>query len=425
MMKKQAIRANLGDWIYYVATLTFSEVATFVSPIDDNLHKSKTLNEMLQRNLTPNAESIKTYIINQEERFFNALVLAVYDGAPNWNEVKLDFDDDGTFYELGLLKFSGEEKIFPVDGQHRVEGIKRALLENPELSNEKIPVIFIAHKTSKEGMQRSRRLFSTLNRYAKPVSKSDIIALDEDDSVAIATRELMMTLPLFEDNRIINAKQKAIPHTNKDAFTNIISLYECNIELLKLFLRKQGKSDSAADLNDYFRFRRSESELNQYRELVFAFWNSFSRKIGVIAEFLSRTIGENPVGDLRHIGGGHLLFRPAGQRPFISAAIGLYQTNGESWDLAFESLNQINLEITELPWKNVLWDEGTGKMRSLNKSETQLVKVLISYLAGQELVSGDEKRKMLADYKGLQRYDKTLLEVEEELNTFTIWANNE
>lgn len=54
-------------------------------------------------------------------------------------------------------------------------------------------------------MQRSRRLFSTLNRYAKPVSMRDIIALDEDDVVAIASRDLIDTHPLFARDRLLDS----------------------------------------------------------------------------------------------------------------------------------------------------------------------------------------------------------------------------
>ena len=78
---------------------------------------------------------------------------------------------------------NGKEKIFPVDGQHRVEGIKDALKKNSQLANETVSVMLIGHSTTTEGMKKSRRIFSTLNRYAKPVKLGDIIALDEDDEV--------------------------------------------------------------------------------------------------------------------------------------------------------------------------------------------------------------------------------------------------
>jgi len=191
-MKIPAIRAQIGTWVYYISTLSFEQVSRYVRKVDDELHKSELLREMLQRAITDNYKGIADYIVQQEERFFNALVLAVYDGDPQWREVRLEYGDDGeAFYDLGILDLRGDEKIFPIDGQHRSESIKKVLNENDGYGNEKIPVIFIGHKKDDDGMKRARRMFSTLNRYAKKVSLRDIIALDEDDVVAIACRELM------------------------------------------------------------------------------------------------------------------------------------------------------------------------------------------------------------------------------------------
>ena len=77
MMKIPAIRSQMGIWIYYVSSLSFNEVLEYVSPIDDELHKSKLLSEMIQRSITDNYKSIANYLETQEERFFNALILAI------------------------------------------------------------------------------------------------------------------------------------------------------------------------------------------------------------------------------------------------------------------------------------------------------------------------------------------------------------
>ena len=229
-MKIPAIRAKIGIWVYYIANLTFEQIGKYVQKVDKELHNSTVLREMLQRSISNNYKQIATYISQQEERFFNSLVLAVYDGDPQWHEVQLDFGEDEEYHDIGLLELTGKEKIFPVDGQHRVEGIKHVLCETQDFNNEKIPVIFIGHKNDDSDMKRARRLCSTLNRYAKPVSKRDIIALDEDDAVAIISRELIENHPLFENDRILDSKSKAIPENNNTAFTTIITFYECNYE---------------------------------------------------------------------------------------------------------------------------------------------------------------------------------------------------
>lgn len=158
-----AIRGVLGGIIYYTSSFTFKQIATLVSPINDELHTSTSLKDQLQRSLTENHKSITSYILSQKEHFFNALVLAVYDGDPIWNEIEVGFNGED-YYNMGFLRLSGEEKIFPVDGQHRVEGIRSAIKEDTNLEDETIAVILIGHQKNKEGMEKTRRIFSTLNR---------------------------------------------------------------------------------------------------------------------------------------------------------------------------------------------------------------------------------------------------------------------
>ena len=74
-------------------------------------------------------------------------------------------------------------------------------------------------------MERTRRLFTTLNRYAKPVSKSEIVALDEDDIIAITTRELVENHQLFQE-KISLSKTKAVSVNDNRSFTTIITLYD-------------------------------------------------------------------------------------------------------------------------------------------------------------------------------------------------------
>ena len=137
-----AIRGKIGNTIYYCTTLTFKQISTMVKKVDGELHTANSLKEQIQRSLTDNYVKIKNYIINRDDRFFDSLVLAVYDGEPIWKEVRYEIDNI-TYYNVGLLEFSGQEKIFPVDGQHRVEGIRAALLERDDLDNETISVMLL------------------------------------------------------------------------------------------------------------------------------------------------------------------------------------------------------------------------------------------------------------------------------------------
>lgn len=386
-----AIRATMGIWCYYIAVLTFEQVKDHVQKVDQELHDSKTLREMIQRSITDNYKNIKAYLLSQEERFFNSLVLAVYDGDPEWVEVELNYKEK-EYFDLGFLEFTGDEKIFPVDGQHRVEGIKAAIKENESLIADKVPVIFIGHKNDSDGMQKSRRLFSTLNRYAKPVSDRDIIALDEDDAAAIVTRSLVEEFYLFKGDRIVYVAGKAIPDSNKTAFTSIVTLYQCNTELLKYFLHSKHIKKR---LKDYIRYRPSDGELKEFKEFCFNFWKSFSAKIDAIDEYLKLT-SSNPASSFRDRElGGNILFRPIGLLPFVMASIELCKQLNIDFETALHMLNNVELSLNEEPWLQVLWNDISNTML---RADNNLAKLLMIYQIDKNLLSGREISKLKTGY---------------------------
>ena len=402
-MKLPAIRAYIGDWVYYVATMRFKDVSEYVKRVDNELHKSDLLKQMLQRSITKNYESIAHYIETQEERFFNALVLAVYDGEPTWHEVRLEYDDGSEFYNLGILELNGEEKIFPVDGQHRVEGIKKVTSDSDKFDDEKIPVIFIGHKTDDTGMQRSRRLFSTLNRYAKPVSMRDIIALDEDDIIAICSRELIDTHPLFAKDRILDSKTKAIPESNETAFTTIITFYECNREILWVLLKdfeiinSDGKKiRGKAKITEFIRKRPSDEAIQYFMDLCTDFWNNMINCFDDVYEYASHEPDSKPY---RNRTGGNLLFRPVALLPFIRAAVKVYINQQKSFGEIFDMFPQSLLSINNVLWSNILWNKDKNTMIM---NHQKLVEQLLVYFWDRDVLSQEEIQAMKSDIKSIR-----------------------
>ena len=325
--------------------------------------------------------------------------MAVYDGDPQWHEVRLDYGDDEEYYDIGLLELTGEEKIFPVDGQHRVEGIKKAIIEKSDLSSERIPVIFIGHKNDDSGMQRARRMFSTLNRYAKPVSKRDIIALDEDDCVAIVSRSLIESYPLFENDRILDSKGKAIPENNTTAFTSIITFYECNYELLHLFLADiivrdpDGKKvNGGTKSKEFIRFRPNDSQLSEFEDLCKVFWNSIVAEIDEVKEYVNNPANTS---DYRNRNGGNLLFRPAALIPFVKAFIYIYKKTKKSFNEISKRMNEITLNIDSIEWGSVLWDRKNHKMLM---NHHKAVELLLIHYFDKNLLCTNEKKRLVNAY---------------------------
>jgi DNA sulfur modification protein DndB len=405
-MKIPAIRAKIGTWDYYVTTLTFEQVSNFVSKIDEHLHKSESLSDLIQRSITNNFISIKDYIVNQPEVFFGSLVLAVYDDYPEWRGIEFKYDNEET-YQMGLLEFPTVHKIFPVDGQHRVEGIKAALKEHPELASQRISAIFIGHKNDEAGKQKTRRLFTTLNRYAKPVSLDDIIALDEDDIVAITTRYLLEEYDLFTGKRVVYAKQKAIPSNNKDAITSIITLYQANYELFRFFFEEKFEKRATKNiLDEYLKFRPVTEDIESFISFSVRFWDAFKQKISCISVYLNESL--NPAESFRNNDiGGNLIFRPIGFLPIVKVSLSISRKEGKSFDQIFEALNTINLNIDSKPWQYVVWNPIQKKMIMNSDSLTQL---LLMYLYDEDLLTASEIKKLREGYASRISYEDADLE---------------
>ncbi|HET8858649.1 DNA sulfur modification protein DndB [Marivirga sp.] len=409
-MKIPAIRAKIGDWTYYIGTMTFKQISEKVEKINDQLHKSEGLRDLIQRSLTKNHLSISEYILNQSERFFNSIVLAVYNDSPNWVEVELNFKGE-EFFNMGFLEFSGEEKIFPVDGQHRVEGIKEAIKQKESLGKESIGVILIGHSKDSVGMQKSRRLFTTLNRYAKPVTMDDIIALDEDDSVAIVTRILLEEHKLFTKSRVTKSKNKAINDTDKTSITSIITLYQCNYELLKLFrkLRKENEPDEKRDkkkIKEYLKFRPSQKEIDLFEGFCRKYWDNFSKELNSIEEYIGLEVSEKPALKFRNKeNGGNLLFRPVGLLPFVQASIEIQKRTKENFGIIFKRFEKIDFSINEKPWKNVLWNPNE---KTMIMGTSGIVKLLLIYLYDEDIIRPSELKSLKFKYA-----DKTNIEGED------------
>lgn len=417
-MKIPAIRANIGDWIYYVATLSFEQVSDYVKKIDDELHKSKLLSEMLQRSITNNYKSIATYIKTHEDRFFNALILAVYDGEPKWHEVKLEYDTGEEFVNLGVLELSGEEKIFPVDGQHRVEGIKKVLSESDCYNDDRIPVVFIGHKKDEIGMRRARQLFSTLNRYAKPVSMRDIIALDEDDIIAITSRELIDEHRLFSNNRILDTKNKAIPDKNTMALTTIITFYECNRELLSDYIKKQRKlGNKLPKINEYIRIRPSDKEIEEFKNICFDFWDSMIEGLDCI-----KFIADNPKHDVkpyRNDDGGLIIFRPVLLVPFVKAIIRLQNAKNSTFTDIIRLFPLRILDLTHPVWKRIVWNPDKKTMIMGSKS---IIETILVYYFDKTLLTNKEYNNLINELRSYNQLNDEY-DIEDNILNFGVDEN--
>ena len=354
------LRAQMGDWTYYVSIMTFEEINKRLSMADE-IHKSEGLKTLIQREVKDRTKGIVEYLKTQEQRFFNSLIVGLYGGNPKYQEITIEkyngIEEKDMIYlnkTFGILTLDGNENLFAIDGQHRTKAIKDSLKEKASLGKEENTVIFIAHKNDHDGLIRTRRLFSTLNRYAKPVSKSEIIAIDEEDNGAIITRnvvedfELLKDIVLFNQNRSINNK-------NKSSFTNIIVLYDFIITILtnqKVF----GHSVKGEDYLSFTHRRASEKIIYEKQQTIENLFTEIFEKIPSLKRFLTRKLVN------REAMSTSLLFKPIGQNILYQTLKLAIEHKKKNKLLNYFAKDNFNLQ--NRIWKKVFLDEETGRIKT-------------------------------------------------------------
>lgn len=391
-MKLPVIRGKIGDWTYYSGVMTFEDIAKNVKPSIGEIYQATCLDELLQRELTENYNGIKQYLLCDKERFFNAIILAIFDGDPQWLEVEFP-EEEREYTNVGFLELTGGETIFPIDGQHRVKGIIEALTVAPTLAKEQVPILFVAHSQTEDGRKRTRKLFSTLNRRNKPVGANENIALDEDDVCAIITRDLIQSFPLFMGNNIVNTKGKQIPVGNENAITSLIALYQIVDILVQQKLIDDGIT-TPSKFKDYKLSRPDDNTVQRLSQYITAVMTSFVNASEAISMYSNDT-SKNKASVYRNKDGGHILFRPVVITEYFRAAALLSSRLQIPFSEVFEKLNTINSNLSESPWKGLVWN-GSAIINRVSKT---LLKNLFLFLSsGDSVLTAKDIEKLYQDY---------------------------
>jgi len=390
-----ALRGSIGDWIYYSALMRIGEIGSRIQYAEE-VHRDKALSELIQRSLEgARAKHIAAYLENTRERFFNSLVLATYGGEPQWLEVGnfesttkpeiLKTISPDAMNRLGFLSFDGSEKIFAIDGQHRLAGIKRALGEGADIRDELVPIILVGHKRSAAGLRRTRRLFTTLNKTAVAVRKTDIIALDEDDVMAIIARRMVETNASFRDPKIAVISSENIPVANRTCLTTISSLYDTLRVLFKFEIRQT--NDRGLRFN-----RPSDSRLEEHYQFALAYFAALASAFKPIGRLFDTPNPTKVTEKQRGPHGGNLLFRPLGLDVVTHVATELARYHNLDLAAAVQRMRDIPTDLASAPYRDVIWDAKRSRVIGRGKS---LARDLLMYVVGLPV----DKKKLADRYR--------------------------
>ena len=362
-----AFEATVGDWSYYICKMKYAEVDRSVR-FAHELGGHKELSDLIQRGLTDRTSEIIEYLLRSEHRFLGSLIVATWGGDPEYTPLAMD-DSDGLLAGLdqgfGVLTLDGTHSFFALDGQHRLRAIKDTLTINPDLGSEDICVLLVTHHNTKEGRERTQRLFTNINRNAKPTTPGENIALDVDDACAIITRQLLTEHPFCSSGgriRVFSRQPnqdgkftlatKNIPKSDPRAWSSMTALYE----LVKALVFDA--DDSVRDRT----VRPDDQVLAETYSLVTGRLDDLLEACGDIGATLehARTAKEVRLPESEQ-GMSHPMMRPIVQQAVARVCCSLVDQDRLTWDDALTQLRGLTWKMEQAPWNSV-FNAPTGRM---------------------------------------------------------------
>ena len=391
-----ALKARMGSWTYYIVKMQMKDIVKEVG-FASELYNNKTLDDAIQRSLKESRvkTEIVQYLAKRSDRFFSSIVVAALGGNPTYAPVEIT--DDPKFALLGpggfgdafgVLTFDGGQRYFALDGQHRLKAIK-TLIEQAEdnipdlpeqFLDEEVSVIMLVREEVNDTkfMTSYRRIFSSLNRYAKPTDTDTNIIMDEDDAVAILTRRLLTEHKFFlwqgrpDTNPVLKTHGKNL-RSGDTYFTTLQTLYGMNQRLLMTAERETRGFASKS----YKMFRPPEEELDSlFGELVM-YWDAMLDEIDLLrSDPTTMREHDAAVNDPDGLS-DNLLFWPIGQELLADVVRSLLnrrlpnpsRPTKSDVHSCIEIFSRVRWDLRQLPWTGLLLIEqpDTGRRRMRNE----------------------------------------------------------
>jgi DNA sulfur modification protein DndB len=388
-----AFEAKVGNWTYYCCLMSYAAVAREVN-FAHELGGNQDLATMVQRGVGARTADITNYLITNENRFLGALIVAAWGGAPQYIPLELEKNDQnsevlaGMDRNFGVLTFDGTHQFFALDGQHRLKAIKDAVKRNPELGREDIAVLVVPHFDNESGRQRTRRLFTNINRNAVKTTAQENIALDEDDGFAILTRRLLDDHDFLKRSGVVQVfskvgvdgelklatRQVGVTGT---AWTTIGVLYDLLTDL------GFGLHDSINKTTQ----RATDEVLDESYDVLS---QRIDDLLAACGDLRKRYEAHATPKDLRapkgRDGEGHPFMRPAVQVQVTRAARHIIEQGLLGWKDLLKGLSALNWRMCEAPF-SVVWQETPesnsrkGRMISAKENNLALYELLLVHLA--------------------------------------------
>jgi len=396
-----ALKCKLGSTDYFVLTLTAKDLAArAIIPTAIAGWENPTLEEREQRDINYACvkNQIAPYLVSDADRFFGAFILVAQNFDPENFEPVERFSKDRMprLYKtqaqlMGFLTLTGGELLIPLDGQHRLKAIQFAIYGRDEkkkpiegfspsstLPNEDVTVILIPCEDKK-----ARKIFTKVNKRAKPTTTGQNLVTDDDDIIAVLSRGIA------NDQSVIGAdlvKYKSNTLNDQEGyFTTLATVAECNVKILEAHF--PGEVDRVRPTED--------AKKMLYEQKVREVWSFLVENIDWFSNALD---DKDKTGNekRREIRAEILLGKPVPQVCLVNAFVRLTASETNlSYAAAAKKLNAVTWAKTAPEWDRLF--VAGGRLLTKNK---KLVTDILYYRAGGKLTE-EAKGELLGRYRAL------------------------
>ena len=383
-----AFKGSFGSTDFFVLTMQAGEfVRSMTIPKELEDWEDLSPEEKFQREINYKrvATHIAPYLAHDEDRFIGAFIVEVR------QHEEMEFEslvDAGIKFpkalpttlmnKFGILYLSGSEIMIPLDGQHRLAALDfaitgkdekkndiKGLKPNPAVAADTCTVILIRHN-----LDKARKIFNKVNKYAKPTSKADNLITDDSNYIAVITREDIVgeILPA----RVVRSGSGNTLPASAPEFTTLATVYEINLRVEEAYT---GKKPDLIKLP-------APSDITLAVQNLSDFWKEF---IEIQAYQHSLTDPSEDGDDRRkEIRKNSVACKPIVQRVLAEVILEL-----QIDDTASLSVKEIVSRINKLEWSpdDSVW-QGillNGDKVISGASPQRLAVRMISYLLGQSL----------------------------------------
>ncbi|SFU78099.1 DNA sulfur modification protein DndB [Methylobacterium sp. 174MFSha1.1] len=383
-----AIKGKLGTTIYYEATMKVRDLVQAVRPPREmDGWTSFSIEERMQRNadMPRIKKQLAPYLVRNADRFFGSIIVLVYGGPISFESLTDLAKNVPVAYkqvsqQIGFLTID-RGSLIVLDGQHRLIALRMAQqgdIQGPfssTVGDDDVCVIFIEHEED----IKTRRIFNTVNRYAKSTTRSDNIITSEDDGYAIVARRI-----LAEGNPLATRKSGGEPEDVVEWKNNTLGVRSTRLttigvvyETVRLILAHH--DIPKLDPQD----RPDDDQLDEYTQYVSDLWTSLVERIGAF---------KTALGDLKKIPAMRedtsqtsLLFKPAAQVALVDGVLRAVKLGKMSLDEVIDRINQVpDWSMTSDCWRDIITKSG-GTIDASTDARDRMAHLVTYFLVADKL----------------------------------------